>query len=126
MLDNMQRIMLSTNDKMNSKEMDTQHIDTMDECDVISSPRKNKTVTVPRVQSMQDYILKHHKRLILGEINRQIAGGTLKEIAEECGGAVILRAGDCRFGDMSFWRHDTCTLLADVVISAYVSGNNTV
>lgn len=56
MLDNMQRIMLSTNDKMNSKEMDTQHIDTMDECDVISSPRKNKTVTVPRVQSMQDYI----------------------------------------------------------------------
>ena len=64
MLDNMQRIMLSTNDKMNSKEMDIQHIDTMEECDVISSPRKNKTVTVPRVQSMQDYILKHHKRLI--------------------------------------------------------------
>ena len=126
MLDNMQRIMLSTNDKMNSKEMDTQHIDTMDECDVISSPRKNKTVTVPRVQSMQDYILKHHKRLILGEINRQIAGGTLKEITEECGGAVILRAGDCHFGDMSFWRHDTYTLLVDVVISAYVSGNNTV
>lgn len=126
MLDNMQRIMLSTNDKMNSKEMDTQHIDTMDECDVISSPRKNKTVTVPRVQSMQDYILKHHKRLILGEINRQIAGGTLKEITEECGGAVILRAGDCHFGDMSFWRHDTYTLLVDVVISAYVSGNSTV
>lgn len=126
MLDNMQRIMLSTNDKMNSKEMDTQHIDTMDECDVIPSPRKNKTVTVPRVQSMQDYILKHHKRLILGEINRQIAGGTLKEITEECGGAVILCAGDCHFGDMSFWRHDTYTLLVDVVISAYVSGNSTV
>ena len=124
MLDNMQRIMLSTNDKMNSKEMDTQHIDTMDECDIVASPWKNKTVTVPRVQSMQDYILKHHKRLIIGEINRQIAGGTLKEITEECGGAVILRAGDCHFGDMSFWRHDTYTLLVDVVISAYVTRNN--
>lgn len=121
MLDNMQRLMLISDDNMNSKELDTQHVDTMDECDVISLPRRTKTVTVPRVQSMQDYILKHHKRLILSEINRQIAGGTLKEIAEECGGTATLRAGDCHFGDMSFWRRDTYTLLVDVVISAYVS-----
>ena len=126
MLDNMQRLMLSSDDIMNSKEMDTQHVDTMDECDVISPPRRTKTVTVPRVQSMQEYILKHHKRLILGEINRQITGGTLKEIAEECEGAATLRAGDCHFGEMSFWRHDTYTLLVDVVISAYVSVNNAV
>ena len=110
MLDNMQRIMLSTNDKMNSKEMDTQHIDTMDECDIVASPRKNKTITVPRVQSMQDYILKHHKRLILGEINRQIAGGTLKEITEECGGAVILHDGD------HVGTHERCELLHALLI----------
>ena len=126
MLDNMQRLMLISDDIMNSKEMDTQHVDTIDECDVISPPRRTKTVTVPRVQSMQEYILKHHKRLILGEINRQIAGGTLKEIAEECGGTATLRAGDCHFGEMSFWRHDTYTLLVDVVINAYVSVNNAV
>lgn len=119
----MQRIMLISDDEKD-KAMDTQNVDTMDERDVISSPRKAKTVTVPRVQSMQDYILKHHKRLILGEINRQIADGTLKGIAEECGNAVILRAGDCHFGDMSFWRHDTYTLLVDVIISAYVSIKN--
>lgn len=126
MLDNMQRLMLISVDNVNRMEADTQHVDTMDECDVISPPWRTKTVTVPRVQSMQDYILKHHKRLILSEINRQIAGGTLKGITEECGGAVILRAGDCHFGDMSFWRHDTYTLLVVVVISAYVSGNSTV
>lgn len=126
MLDNMQRLMLISDDNMNSKELDTQHVDTMDECDVISPPRRTKTVTVPRVQSMQEYILKHHKRLILGEINRQIAGGTLKEIADKCGGTVTLRAGDCHFGEMSFWRRDTHTLLVDVVISAYVLVNNAV
>lgn len=124
MQDSMQRIMLISDDEKD-KAMDTQNVDTMDERDVISSPRKAKTVTVPRVQSMQDYILKHHKRLIRGEINRQIADGTLKGIAEECGNAVILRAGDCHFGDMSFWRHDTYTLLVDVIISAYVSIKNT-
>ena len=121
MLDNMQRIMLISDNNMNSKELDTQHVDTMDECDIFASPRKNKTVTVPRIQSMQDYILKHHKQLILGEINQQIAGGTLKEIAEECDSAVTLRAGDCHFGEMSFWRRDTYTLLVDVVISASTS-----
>ena len=126
MLDNMQRLMLISDDIMNSKEMDMRHVETMDECDVISPTRRTKTVTVPRVQSMQDYILKHHKRLILSEINRQIAGGTLKEIAEECGGTATLRAGDCHFGEMSFWRRDTYTLLVDVVISAYVSRNNAV
>ena len=62
MLDNMQRLMLISDDIMNSKEMDMRHVETMDECDVISPPRRTKTVTVPRVQSMQDYILKHHKR----------------------------------------------------------------
>lgn len=126
MLDNIQRLMLISDDIINSKEMDMRHVDTMDECDAISPPRRTKTITVPRVQSMQDYILKHHKRLILGEINRQIAGGTLKEIAEICGGTVTLRAGDCHFGEMSFWRRDTHTLLVDVVISAYVSVNNVV
>lgn len=126
MLDNMQRVMLTADDKMNSKEMDTQHVDMMDECDAISPRLQAKTVTVPRVQSMQDYILKHHKRLILSEINRQIAGGSLKEIAEECGGAATLRVGDCHFGEMSFWRRDNHTLLVDVVISAYVSVNNAV
>lgn len=126
MLDNIQRLMLISDDIMKSKEMDMRHVDTMDECDAISPPRRTKTITVPRVHSMQDYILKHHKRLILSEINRQIAGGTLKEIAEECGCDVMLRAGDCHFGDMSFWQHDTYTLLVDVVISAYVLVNNAV
>lgn len=126
MLDNMPRVMLTTGDNMSSKVMDTQNVDKMDECDVMSSPRKTKTVTVPRVQSMQDYILKHHKRMILGEINRQIAGGTLKEIAEDCGGDITLRAGDSHFGDMSFWRNDTYTLLVDVVISAYMTRKNAV
>ena len=32
---------------------------------------------------MQDYILKHHKRMILAEINRHLDGGTLQEIVQD-------------------------------------------
>lgn len=39
----------------------------MDEYLMLMAPQKTKTVTVPRIQSMQDYILKHHKRMILGK-----------------------------------------------------------
>ena len=33
---------------------------------------QEKTVVVPRIQSMKNYILKHHKRMILSELNWQI------------------------------------------------------
>lgn len=82
--------------------------------------RKEKKVIVPQVQSMQDYILKHHKEKIIDELNRQIDGGLLNEIKEAVGAAFILKSGDCSFGEMSFWRYDTYTLLVDVAISAHV------
>ncbi|MBQ8617529.1 MAG: helix-turn-helix transcriptional regulator, partial [Clostridia bacterium] len=126
MLDGEHHVVLTTDDNLRSSSEDTQVVDTMDEYLMLTAPRKTKTVTVPRIQSMQDYILKHHKRMILGEINRQIAGGTLREIEETRGSEVTLRSGDCRFGEMIFWRHDTCTLLADISISAYVSMPNEV
>lgn len=100
--------------------MDTENADTLDDYEVITKLQKKKTVIVPRVQSMQDYILKHHKRMILAEINRQLDGGTLQEIAQDAQHPVTLHVGDCRFGDMIFWRYDARVLLTDVIISAYI------
>ena len=124
MMDNTQRRALTAPVPMDAGEADLQNGGVMDENDMLPVLRNLRTVTVPRVQSMQDYVLKYHKRMVLNEINRQIAGGTLSEIAENCGGEVVLRASDCHFGDMSFWRKDACTLLADVVINACAEGAN--
>ena len=77
---------------------------------------QEKTVVVPRIQSMQNYILKHHKRMILSELNRQIDGGTLQEIQATAKGCVTLNAQNCTFPDMNFWRYDTYTLLAEVLV----------
>lgn len=77
---------------------------------------QEKTVVVPRIQSMKNYILKHHKRMILSELNRQIDGGTLQEIQATAKGCVTLNAQNCTFPDMNFWRYDTYTLLAEVLV----------
>ena len=83
MLENMQRIVSIADANTSSSVMGTHNADTLDDYEVIAKLQKKKTVTVPRVQSMQDYILKHHKRMILAEINRQLDGGTLQEIAQD-------------------------------------------
>ena len=62
------------------------------------------------------HILKHHKRMILSELNRQIDGGTLQEIQATAKGCVTLNAQNCTFPDMNFWRYDTYTLLAEVLV----------
>lgn len=80
-------------------------------------PEKNiKTVLVPQIQSMKDYILKHHKRLILQTINKAISAGTLELPADVDSGKVTLSAANCTIGEMSFWRFDKYTALADIIV----------
>ncbi|MDD6050714.1 MAG: hypothetical protein PUC00_05520 [Clostridiales bacterium] len=82
---------------------------------------KRKSLIVPKVQSMQEYILKHHKRLILAEINRQLSGGTLHKIAEQLNSNMRLSSSNCEFREMCFWRYNTYTLLADVHIDIHIA-----
>lgn len=82
---------------------------------------KRKSLIVPKVQSMQEYILKHHKRLILAEINRQLSGGTLHKIAEQLNSNMRLSSSNCEFREMCFWRYNTYTLLADVHIDIHMA-----
>lgn len=72
------------------------------------------TVTVPRVESMRDYILRRHRGLILQG---------LEAWARREGGAFALAAEDCRITGMSFWRYDTHTLLAEALVSIRLPGN---
>lgn len=91
-------------------------IEEMDEPELLTPPQAKRTVIIPRVQSMPEYILKHHKRLVVAELNRQLKGGTLHEIRSICPDLGVVKISDCSFGEMAFWRYDSHTLLVDVAI----------
>lgn len=78
--------------------------------------KNTKTVLVPQIQSMKDYILKHHKRLIFQTINKAITAGTIELPFDVDGGQATLSAANCTIGEMSFWRYDKYTVLADIIV----------
>lgn len=100
-----------------SEEQSYSSMENMDEPEYLPLSHGEKTVVVPKVQSMQEYILKHHKRLVISELNRQLHGGTLQELGDAIPPHTSIRLSDCSFGEMAFWRYDTHTLLVDVTIT---------
>lgn len=90
-----------------------------DEPEFLPPRHTAKTVLVPRVQSMQDYVLKRYKRQILSELNIQLRGGALKELLDFHPALSTIRQSDCSFGEMTFWRFNTHTLLVDVNVTLH-------
>ena len=82
-----------------------------------------RTVVVPRVQSMRDYILKHHKRMILSALNDWVKILVSPELLLNNEAVLQLNVNNCIFSDMTFWRCDTDTLLVDVIVKANLSWN---
>ena len=96
-------------------------VDEIDEDALLFTHVSSRTVLVPRVQSMQEYILKHHKRMVLSALNQQIRSGMLSSLSISCPESFVLKASNCTFDDMAFWRYDAHTLLADVIVHASIS-----
>ena len=86
------------------------------EVDAVHARKNTKTVLVPQIQSMKDYILKHCKRLIFRALNQGIQDGVLDLPLDMDWGKVTLSAANCTIGEMNFWRYDKYTALADVII----------
>lgn len=86
-------------------------------------PGNVRTVVVPRVQSMQDYILKHHKRRVLSALNDWLKGVMSPEILRENKNLIQLSIHNTVFSGMSFWRCETYTLLVDVVVKLDLTRN---
>ena len=59
-------------------------VDEIDEDALLFTHVSSRTVLVPRVQSMQEYILKHHKRMVLSALNQQIRSGMLECFSIPC------------------------------------------
>ena len=86
----------------------------------VRARKDTKTVLVPQIQSMTEYILKHHKRLIFQKLNREISAGRLKLPDDVVAGQLRLSTANCSLGDMNFWRYDQYTALADVIVRAEI------
>ena len=86
------------------------------EVTAVHACKNTKTVLVPQIQSMKDYILKHCKRLIYRTLNQAVKAGTLDLPCDIDWGQVTLSAANCTIGEMSFWRYDKYTALADVIV----------
>lgn len=82
----------------------------------VRAKKTTKTVLVPQIQSMKEYILKHCKRIIFRALNQSIQSGGLDLPFDLDGGALTLSAANCSIGDMSFWRYDKYNALADIVV----------
>lgn len=81
----------------------------------IRAERNTETVLVPQIQSMKEYILKHHKRLIFETLNRGIKTGTIDLPVDVDNGRVLLSSSNCTIGEMNFWRYDKYTAIADII-----------
>ena len=82
----------------------------------VRAKKNTKTVLVPQIQSMKEYILKHCKRIIFRALNQSIQSGGLDLPFDLDGGALTLSAANCSIGNMSFWRYDKYNALADIVV----------
>jgi len=92
--------------------------------DDVSSRKNIKTVLVPQIQSMKDYILKHHKRMIFHVLNQNIQTGQLDIPLTTNGTQPILTNANCAFGEISFWRYDKYTAIADIIINPLYATND--
>ena len=48
------------------------------EARLLKSSANSKTVFVPKVQNMDDYLIKHYKSYILQELNQRLANGQIE------------------------------------------------
>ena len=75
---------------------------------------RRKTVLVPLVQTMKDYILLHYKRGIAQELCRQIADSEVATGYDIDDIQVVPQLNTCRLRNMSFWRASASAVIADI------------
>ena len=75
---------------------------------------RRKTVLVPVVQTMKNYILLHYHRGIAADLCRQIMEGEVATGYDLDDIQVIPQANTCRLRKMSFWRASASAVIADI------------
>ena len=73
-----------------------------------------KTILIPMVQTMKDYIFLHYKCGIAAELCRQIIDGEVGTGYNIDDIQVIPQANTCRLRKMIFWRKSTSVIITDI------------
>ena len=87
--------------------MEKEKVSVLDDLDsdsvVAETSELVKTVLVPKVQNMDDYLMRHYKSHIIQELNKRLVDG---EIAETVGMPVKserIVPGECCFRRFNYW-----------------------
>ncbi len=79
-----------------------------------AKPPALKQITVPDIQDMDYYIRRHYRSYMISALNEWLTTGDLSELF---GTPIITpesHRDDCRFTNMTYWRMDRATFLADI------------
>ena len=74
----------------------------------------HKTILVPTIQTMKDYILLHYRHGIAAELCHQIVGNEVATGYDIDDIQVIPQIKTCHFRRMSFWRASVSSIIADI------------
>ena len=74
----------------------------------------HKTILIPVIQTMKDYILLHYRHGIAVELCRQIVDGEVTTGYDIDDIQVIPQIKTCRFRHMSFWRASASSIIANI------------
>ena len=80
-----------------------------DMCQVIDESEdmeqiKAKSIYVPKVQNMDNYLLKHYKSRILQDLNEQLVNNRIQELICKPVKSDRITAGECVFRHFNYWR----------------------
>ena len=73
-----------------------------------------KTVLVPKVQNMDDYLIRHYKSYIIQELNKRLVNGEITEIIGMPVKSERIVPGECCFRRFNYWRLNQCDFLIDI------------
>ena len=84
------------------------------EARLLKSSANSKTVFVPKVQNMDDYLIKHYKSYILQELNQRLANGQIEQLVGAPVRSERILPGECCFQRFNYWRINHCDLWVDI------------
>ena len=80
----------------------------------ILAKSKSKSVFVPKVQNMDDYLIKHYKAYIIQELNQRLVDGKIEDIIGVPVKSERILPGECCFQRFNYWRINHCDLWVDI------------
>ena len=70
----------------------------------VKTKESSKSVMVPKIQNMDDYLLRHYKKYIIQELNQRLVDGKIQDIIGVPVKSERILPGECCFQRFNYWR----------------------